>query len=541
MIAADIRNHPSMEQFNQVLRGLWSKRWIGLAAAWAVLVVCGLAVALMKDQYQASARVYVNTQTVLKPLMQGLAQQPDLNQQVEMLARTLVSRPNAEKLLADPSLGLLQKDDGEPLTEAERAAAVTGLMRKIKITPSSTGAPTGNGNENSGTHLYAISYQDSDPQRAERLVERLLALFSASITDTKTRDSKEASRFIDEQIASHERKLTEAENRLKEFKVRNFGTSGASSGDHFSRMALLSEEISRLQVELGAAEQSRNALRRELAAVEPQVTADSLRSANASPRLNEIESRIDAERRQLNELLSRFTDQHPDVAHLRRSIASLEAERTRYVRQAMTDRSRGGAAAADPVFQRVRTALADAEANVASLRTRLGAQQARLQQAQTLGARMPEIEAELASLNRDYDVLKRNHEELVRRRESAQLGLKLDETSHMADFRVVEPPRAEPTPVAPTRKTFALFSVVLALVVGLLAAWGVAWLRPAFTSERRLRELTGRPVLGRISMVMSPDMQVQTRRDHRQFAGALGLFFVGGAALLGWLAIQARL
>jgi len=538
MIAADIRNHPSMEQFNQVLRNLWRNRWTGLATAAGVAVLCAGAVTLMKDRYEANARVYVNTQTVLKPLMQGLAHQPNMDQQVEMLARTLVSRPNLEKLLQDPSLRP-QADPGDPpLTEAEQAQAVTNLMRQIKVMPGSPMVAESGAAVNS--NLYAISYQDADPQRAQRLVERLLALFVESTVQSKTRDSQEARRFIDEQIKLYETKLQASEDRLKEFKLRNFGTSGSSTGDHFSRMSLLADEVSRLQIELRAAEQSRDALRRELASVEPQVTADTMR-AGGSSRINDIEGRIDTERRQLDELLRRFTDQHPDVVGLRRSIAELEAERGRVVRQAMGGSGRSAAAAANPVYQRVRVALSDAEASVASLRTRLGSEQARLEQARALGARMPEIEAELARLNRDYEVIQKNYQELVTRREAASMGVKMDETLHMADFRVVEPPRVSPQAVGPTRNTIALMSVVMAVLLGCLAAWGVSWLRPSITSERSLRELTGRPVLGRVSMALSPDMQAQTRRDHTQFAGAAGLFLVGSMAWLGWLVIQARI
>lgn len=526
-----------MESFHQVLRSLWRKRWTGLAAAWVVVLLGGLAVTLMKDRYEASSRVYVNTQTVLKPLMQGLAQQPNIDQQVEMLARTLVSRPNAEKLLQDPALAPKSEPGEEPLTEAQKAAAVTGLMKQIKVMP---GSPmTAENGATVSSNLYTISYSDADPQRAQLMVDRLLALFMDSMVQSKVRDSQEARQFIDQQIALYEKKLQEAENQLKEFKLRNFGTSGSSAGDHFSRMSVLADEVSRLQIELRAAEQSRDALRRELASVRPTVTGDTLRAAG-SPRLMEIDSRIDADRRQLDELTRRFTDAHPDIVALRESIARLQAERQQAVRQALASGA-GAAAAGNPVFERVRVSLAEAEASVASLRTRLASEQARLEQARALGARMPGVEAELARLNRDYEGVQRNYQELVSRRASAAMVENMDETQHMADFRVVEPPRVAPEPVGPTRKTFALMVVVLALVAGALTAWAMGWLQPSFSSERRLEALTGRPVLGRISMALSPDMQAQLRRDHVQFASATGLFFVGCAAWLAWLVLQSRI
>src|SRR4051794_10780722 len=91
-----------------VLRGMWHRKWIGLAAAWIVAVV-GIGVALrIPDRYEAAARVYVDTQNLLRPLMEGLSIQPNLDQQVALISRTLISRPNIEKLvrMADLDIGI---------------------------------------------------------------------------------------------------------------------------------------------------------------------------------------------------------------------------------------------------------------------------------------------------------------------------------------------------------------------------------------------------------------------------------------------------
>src|SRR5262245_55128534 len=96
------------------LRAVWRRRWIAVACAWVTALV-GIAVtSTVPDRYQASAKIYVNTQSVLKPLMQGLAFQPDSDQQVRMLARTLVSRPNVEQLIKRPGVHIgLKGEDPE--------------------------------------------------------------------------------------------------------------------------------------------------------------------------------------------------------------------------------------------------------------------------------------------------------------------------------------------------------------------------------------------------------------------------------------------
>src|SRR5688572_12241612 len=81
------------------LKATWRYRWYAVAVAWIVALIGWTVVQKMPDRYVAFARVYVDTQTVLRPLLSGLAVQPDVSQLVPMMTRTLISRPNLEKLL----------------------------------------------------------------------------------------------------------------------------------------------------------------------------------------------------------------------------------------------------------------------------------------------------------------------------------------------------------------------------------------------------------------------------------------------------------
>jgi len=200
-----------------ILQGMWQRRWVGLAAAWIVGVAAVVAVMRMPDVYEASARIYVDTQSVLKPLMQGLAVQPNVDQQVMILSRTLISRPNVEKLIRMADLDLSSR------TKADQDAMVDGLVKALKIDSL--------GRDN----LYTLSYRDTDAERARRVVQSLVSIFVDSRLSASRSDADSAKVFINEQIKAYEAKLQGAENRLMEFRLRNIDLQNGDGQDSAAR------------------------------------------------------------------------------------------------------------------------------------------------------------------------------------------------------------------------------------------------------------------------------------------------------------------
>src|SRR5690606_17294972 len=99
----------------------------------------------------------------------------------------------------------------------------------------------------------------------------------------------------------------------------------------------------------------------------------------------------------------------------------------------------------------IKIALAEAESNVAALRGRVSDLAGQLGSLRASANRVPQVEAELAQLNRDYDVIRKNYEQLVSRREAALISRNVDSSQRLAEFRVIEPPRTSPRPVFPNR------------------------------------------------------------------------------------------
>ena len=517
-----------VQQLLIALRGMWKFRWPGLVVAWVTAVVGVVAVWKIPDQFEASARIFVDTDSILKPLMSGLAVQPNVEQQIGMLSRTLISRPNIEKLvrMADLDLKSQSKNDQETLIEK--------LTKGIEIRTAG------------GNNLYAMAYRDSDPDRAKRVIQSMVSIFVESGLGASRKDTDSAKTFLNEQIKTFEAKLEEAETRLKEFRLRNLDRQSADGKDSATRMSEISQQLEAARLQLREAERARDAAKRQLAEARGQAPSSALpnllsggKSASepATVSTPEIDARIDAQKRNLDALLQRYTDQHPDVTGTRRLIADLEEQKRKEVvelqRRAAEQPAVGsrGGANENLAIQELNRMLATAEVQAASIQARVDEYGSRYAQVKESLKSAPQLEAEAAQLNRDYAITKKGYEDLVSRRQSAVMSGDLDVASGVAEFRLIDPPRVNPKAVSPNRLLLLPLVLLAALGLGLFFSFAASQMRPTFSAAEELRLQTGLPLLGVVTMLTTDGDRRRDRMSLFRFVaasgGLVGLFAAG--------------
>lgn len=514
-----------LQQAIAYARGMWHRRWTGLAVAWIAAIVGVAVVYKIPEKYEASARVYVDTESLLRPLLAGLAVQPNVDQQVALISRTLISRPNVEKLLRLADLDLKAN------SPADREELIDHVLQTIKL------------GGNVGANLYTISYRDPDPTQARKVVQSLLSIFVESSLGNKRQDTQSAVKFLDDQIKRYEDSLQATENKIKDFKLKYMAVN-RDGQDYFARMSALGSAIEAAKLELESAEQSRDSYKRQLAGETPVYVPE---GNDATPDANvtlEVDARIAALRRDLDNLLRKYTDQHPDVIATRKLLQQLEEQRRVEIDVRRKTMAAAGPRAQssfdqNPVFQQMRISLADAEATVASTRAKLTGLQAQYQQLKSQAQLVPEIEAEFTQLNRDYDVQKKTYQSLLARRESATMGKDVQDTGG-AQFRIIDPPRVSPQPVAPNRLALLGVAFALALGSGVFASLVASQLMPTFHDARTLREIAKRPVLGMVSILPSESMRRQRLRKAWLFAGGVGGWFATFAAIFAFALLFGR-
>jgi polysaccharide chain length determinant protein (PEP-CTERM system associated) len=513
-----------VQQALVILRGMWKFRWPGLVVAWATAVVGSVAIWKIPDQYEASARIYVDTDSILKPLMSGLAVQPNVEQQISMLSRTLISRPNIEKLIrmADLDLKSQSKSDQESLVEK--------LSQGIQIRTAG------------GINLYTMNYRDSESERAKRVIQSMVSIFVESGLGASRKDTDSAKTFLNEQIKTFEAKLEEAEARLKEFRLRNLSTQSGDGKDATARVGELNGQLEAARLQLREAENARDAAKQQLALERAPVgnsaTQSLLQESTISVATPELDARIDSQKKNLDALLQRFTDAHPDVAGARRLIKDLEEQKRKEVAE-LRKAAMATAAAAGPgtgagsslAAQELSRVLASAEVQVAALKARVAEYTSRMAQAREALKTAPQVEAEAAQLNRDYAITKKGYEDLVARRQSAIMSGDLDVASGVAEFRLIDPPRVSPKPVSPNRLLLMPMVLVASVGLGLAFAFVASQMRPTFANAEELRLQTGLPLLGVVTMLVTDADRKRSRVSLFRFVaasgGLVGLFAAG--------------
>jgi polysaccharide chain length determinant protein (PEP-CTERM system associated) len=487
------------------LAGLWARRWSIAAVAWVVCLGGWLFVALMPPQYTARATIYVDTQSILGPLMRGLTVDSDVERQLMIMRQTLLSRPNMEQLIRDAGLDLELDVGSSPVDQTN---LIESLQRNIRISARNN-------------TLFEVSYTHKDPELAYRVVDTVLQIFVEQNIGDSQRDVETARGFIGQQIEDYEQRLREADLAVAEFRRENADKLG--NLERLRRqLGTAQSELAQLRTELDSAIWQRDQLQLQLSSTPPTVPADELRGgpSPAEQRLMELQGRLD-------ELMRVYTERHPDVVALRGMIRDARAE----LAARREEGEGGGPRRPNPVHEQLRSDLQVAERRIAELRRRISEKETQIEELSVQVQENPTVEAELRRLTRDYEIILDQYQALVERRETAQLAERMRNQTNNVEFRLVEPPMVPSQPSGPNYSLMMLAVVVAAFGSG----GGLAFLRvqldPSVTSAHQLREQFDLPVLGALSMVPS----VRARRWHwverGLFAGVVCVPVVVGAAL----------
>jgi polysaccharide chain length determinant protein (PEP-CTERM system associated) len=524
---------PALDHIFDEVRGAWRFRWIALVSAFFLALIGWAVVFALPDRYSADARVFVDTRTALKPALQGLTIDQNVDAQINYVRQSL---------LEGPQLELIAKETGvlpDTITdERARAKILDNFSNRIVLAVSNAGNQ-GDERSTAGT-IYSFHYVDASRARSLKVVESLLNTFVEKTLGGKREGSEHAQEFLETQIKDYEQRLSAAEDKLAAFKKKNVGLMPSDQGGYFAQLQKEVDAAKKAETDLSIAMSRRDELARQLRS-ESVVSATGSTSALGVRGVGgggDTLSRIQETQAKLDELLLKFTDKHPDVIATRATLDELKQRRAtelESLRRGDASAVASSGAGNNPVYQSMQLELNKVDVEIAALRRELAQHQDTVVELRQRLNSAPQVEAEFQQLNRDYDVNKAQYTALLESYQKARLGERADNAGSVR-FEVVLPPTSPVVPVWPQRTLWLGEIWVAALAMGAAIAYGLHSMKPIVNSVSAIGELTSFPLLGVVSVAFP---SAQRREFWRHLwgisaASACLLVALGFALALNW-------
>ena len=504
------------------LTSAWSYRWYAVGLAWIICFAGWGAVAALPDQYESEAKVYIDTDSLMTPLLKGIAVSTDSQQQIAMMLKTFISRPNLEQVvrLSDPR--------AESYTRGQLEQRVTDLERKITVRSLGT------------RNYYGIAFADNNSRYAQTVTETLISILMDSNIGDKRRDIEGARSFLDRQVGEYENRLREADQRRADFKSGNLDILGRGASS--ARLDAANSAVNNAKNELSVAIARRDSLQAQLASTpatvpgnDPilimaarEVSGGGERTARSGPA-----ERLELGKRQLSEMLLKYTEQHPDVIALKKTIAELERQ--------VSPNSDPEAPEAEapsvpnPVYVQLKAKLVDEEINVAVQRQRLNVATAEIEEAKRSTSKTIDIQTRYAELDRDYGTIERTYQELLRGREAAKMSQAVDDQAQAFAFRVIEPPQRALSPSGPNRLLFNSLVLLAGFAGGVAVAFFLSLLSGRVSPGDDLAAEFGVPLIGVITKLRKADDRRQIQLSTAALSVSVALLLVCYVGVIGIL------
>lgn len=492
-----------LEKLSSILKGAWRYRWLGMLSSIVVALVGWLSIGLLPDYYRANAKIYIDTQSMLQPLMRDISVSLDPDIRIQKMTKMLFSTPNIERIARMSDLDLHYD------TRLEREEFLKKLEQDIQF------------QQQGNSNLFTVVYDHQSPEVAKLVVQSILNLFmEMTLSDTRT-DTVVAQRFLDDQIGGMEERLVSAEQNLAKFKRRHMAALPRQDQTYYETLQSVLVELEQTKIDIAIEKSKQESLEKQLRGEEPVLGLSSsgdIRSLHPLIRnLNQLEENYQS----LSQL---YTAKHPDIQRVLGQIEALKQKidgESSQASWAMTAEELNK----NPVYQQIKIQLSETTSKLASL----GAKQEELgKQASLMEQKVDNIietEARLSNLNRDYRMNQQQYQALLSKREAARFAEEIDDTAENLKFKIIDPAYVLASPIWPNRNVFNLAVLLASLIAGIVSAVAISQLKPVFFDKKSLEQYFGAPVLAMTHFERTPSYMLAAKRQTILLsAGVMSLF-----------------
>ena len=496
---------------------LLRRRWFVVVPTFIVWILVWGASWMLPSVYRSSTLILVMQPSVSIP---GASPASDLQDRLDSIEQQIRSRTRL--------LGIAERYNLYAKQRARRMSdddVVAKMNQSLAIVPVRAPGKT-------DLTSFSISFDADNPVAAQEITSELSSQVQSENLQQGQANDINTVKFLESQLEDARQKLAAQDEKVRIFKDHYMGELPTQQQSNLQILTGLQGQLQAEQDQLGQAMQHK-VLLESLQNQYKTMGVMTAKPGETTPSgLTALDQQLAKEKDALADLLSRYTEQHPDVRKMKEQIAQTEKQRAQLAAdlkaQAAETSGHDTPAATDYGDSRTSAAIMDTASqlkangfeidnrkrSIADLTAQINEYRARLNST-------PAREQELADLMRDDDQSKKDYDTLLARKNQAELQANLGKSQEGLQFRTQDPPNLPTKPFAPKRFLFSLGGLAAGLVLGIGAAMGAEVLDHRIYEESDFRKLVTTEVMAEIPPLPTPaEISEEQSRFRIEFAAA---------------------
>lgn len=469
-----------------------------------VLALAGYLTLSLPDIYESRTLISVSPQK-LPPNYVNSTVTSSVEQRIRSISDEILSRKRLETIVREFNL--------YP-TSTSMDARVDRLRKNVRIDVRRNSVPV--------VESFALSFLDKDPQKAQQVASRLGGFFIAENTEIRERQVAGTRTFINDESDRLRKQLEEQEQQVNIYKAQHRYELPEQLDANLKTLEQLRAELQANSLRLSSLQERKGNLEKQLVEAKLVVTPEGQAAGWQS---------LDDRKLQLEQLLTSYSEKHPDVIRLKREIQTLEAE-------AKKQQSTKGSTSTEspllrnPVQQTLAKQIADLNLEINALRSSNESLKSQIASYSARVDNTPVRAIELSKVTRAYDIMLKKYQDLQGKALDSQLSENMEKKNEGEQFQVIDQANLPQQPVTPDRLRILIVGLVLAVTAG----FGLAFLREnldtSFKGVEDLRVLTDLPILASLPLIGTRGSVLEHRRSQRMLAVAsLVIFAIGTVSI----------
>jgi len=494
---------------NKYVNLLIRKRHLAITISLIISALFVLFAYLKPPEYEASSSVMVED-NVITNLMEGITVQPTLDDKLRNISAAMTSRSLITNVME--KMGL---DKG--LNDQQAVDRIVDYIRrnmKIKI-----------GGDGRRVSIFTVSFRDHNPGVARDMVNTIINSYIARNIMEQTDEASGASKFLSNQITEFKNKIGAIDRKIMEYR-KNHGIYSAIDEK------IILEDIKTIQKNIDDIEIEKMELEGKQSYIEKQLKQNTPSASNTMTRRTgaTMEDRLMALQKELNELLTKYTEKYPEVIRVKSEMEILEEQiKAGGGRDESTEQPRVNITGS--LNQELNDDLAKIEYDIAGLTAKQESYRQLIASKKNELKNVPEEKKRLADMEQERDSYKNIYERLIQRLSQSEVTTSMETGHEGMNFKVVDPAVLPAEPISPKKLKLILLGILAGLAGGIGIVIAMDELDGTFKSYETLKR-QGIRILGIVPEIQTPKELTSVRRYDVIMVSITGLYYTGILYLL---------